>query len=226
MTVMAEWEQLILNLIAEGILKTSNVTRAMRLVSREPFLPDHMKQSYAIDAPLPIGWGQTASAPHMVSIMNEALQLEAGQRILEVGAGSGWHACTIAEIVAPSNQPKPTWGHVYTTEIIRDLADYARTNIEKAGYSERVTIIHHDGSQGYPAEAPYDRILVTAAAPDIPKPLTDQLKTDNGILVIPVGGTYYYQTLYRVTKKDTRLTRENLGGVAFVPLTGKFGHSA
>jgi len=226
MTVTAEWEQLIRNLIAEGILKTPDVTRAMRLVSREPFLPDYMKQSYAIDAPLPIGWGQTASAPHMVSIMNEALQLEIGQRILEVGAGSGWHACTIAEIVAPSDQPKPTWGHVYTTEIIRDLADYARTNIEKAGYSERVTIIHHDGSQGYPDEAPYDRILVTAAAPDIPKPLTDQLKTDNCILVIPVGGTYYYQTLYRITKKDTRLTRENLGGVAFVPLTGKYGHSA
>jgi protein-L-isoaspartate(D-aspartate) O-methyltransferase len=223
MTVLAEWEQLIRNLIAEGILKTSNVTRAMRLVSREPFLPDHMKQSYAIDAPLPIGWGQTASAPHMVSIMNEALQLDVGQRILEVGAGSGWHACTIAEIVAPSNQPKPTWGHVYTTEIIRDLANYARTNIGKAGYSERVTIINHDGSQGYLDEAPYDRILVTAAAPDIPKPLTDQLKTENGVLVIPVGGTYYFQTLYRITKKDTRLTRENLGGVAFVPLTGKYG---
>jgi protein-L-isoaspartate(D-aspartate) O-methyltransferase len=223
MVVTAEWEQLIRNLIAEGILKTPSVTRAMRTVSREPFLPDHMKQSYAIDAPLPIGWGQTASAPHMVSIMNEALQLEVGQKILEVGAGSGWHACTIAEIVAPSDHPSTTWGHVFTTEIIRDLADYARTNIEKAGYGERVTIIHHDGSQGYSAEAVYDRVLVTAAAPDIPKPLTDQLRPDGGILVIPVGGTYYFQTLYRITKKDTRLTRENLGGVAFVPLTGKYG---
>ena len=223
MAVKAEWEQLIRNLITEGILKTENITRAMRLVSREPFLPDNMKQSYAIDAPLPIGWGQTASAPHMVSIMNEALQLEVGQGILEVGAGSGWHACTIAEAIAPSDQPKPTAGHVYTTEIIRDLADYARTNIEKAGYSERVTIIHHDGSQGYSAEAPYDRILVTAAAPDIPKPLTDQLKPDGGILIVPVGGTYYFQTLYRITRKDAQLKRENLGGVAFVPLTGKYG---
>lgn len=222
MTVRAEWEQLIRNLIAEGILKTSNITRAMRLVSREPFLPVHMKQSFAIDAPLPIGWGQTASAPHMVSIMNEALRLETGQKVLEVGAGSGWHACTIAEAIAPSDQPRSAWGHVFTTEIIRDLADYARTNTEKAGYAERVTIIHHDGSQGYQPEAPYDRILVTAAAPDIPKPLTDQLKPD-GILVIPVGGTYYYQTLHRITKKDTKLTRESLGGVAFVPLTGKYG---
>jgi protein-L-isoaspartate(D-aspartate) O-methyltransferase len=223
MTLKAEWEQLIRNLTAEGILKSENIIRAMRLVNREPFLPDIMKQSYAVDAPLPIGWGQTASAPHMVSIMNEALRLDTGQKILEVGTGSGWHACTIAEAIAPSDQPKPTWGHVFTTEIIRDLADYAQTNIEKAGYSERVTVIHHDGSQGYSAEAPYDRILATAAAPDIPKPLTDQLRPDEGVLVIPVGGTYYFQTLYRIIKKDTKLTRENLGGVAFVPLTGKYG---
>jgi len=223
MTVKAEWEQLIRNLTAEGILKMPNITRAMRIVSRESFLPDHMKQSYAVDAPLPIGWGQTASAPHMVSIMNEALQLETGHKVLEVGAGSGWHAATIAETIAPTNQPKSTWGHIYTTEIIRDLADYARTNIEKTGYADRVTIIHTDGSQGYQAEAPYDRILVTAAAPDIPKPLTDQLKPDGGILLIPVGGTYYFQTLYRITRKNSKLTRENLGGVAFVPLTGKYG---
>jgi len=224
MTVKAEWDQLIRNLIAEGVLKSPNIIRAMRQVSREPFLPEHMKQSHAIDAPLPIGWGQTASAPHMVSIMNEALQLEVGEKILEVGAGSGWHACTIAEIIAPSDQPKHTWGLVYTAEIIRDLADYARTNIEKTGFADRVTIMHHDGSQGYLAEAPYDRILVTAAAPDVPKPLTDQLKPDGGALVIPVGDTYYYQTLYRITKRDTRLIREDLGGVAFVPLTGKYGH--
>jgi len=223
MTIKAEWEQLVRNLIAEGILRSPDIIRAMRTVSREPFLPDHMKPSCAVDAPLPIGWGQTASAPHMVSIMNEALRLETRQKILEVGAGSGWHACTIAEVIAPSNQPKASWGHVYTTEIIRELADYARTNIRQADYSERVTIIHHDGSEGYSLEAPYDRILVTAAAPDIPTPLTDQLKPDGGILLIPVGGTYYYQTLYRITKQDTRLTREDLGGVAFVPLTGKHG---
>ena len=155
--------------------------------------------------------------------MNEALQLETGQKILEIGAGSGWHAATIAEIIAPSDQPKPSWGHIYTTEIIRELADYAQANIEKTGYADRVTIIHTDGSQGYQPEAPYDRILVTAAAPDIPKPLTDQLKQDNGILIIPVGGTYYFQTLYRITRKNSKLTRENLGGVAFVPLTGKYG---
>jgi len=223
MTVKTEWEQLIQNLINEGILHSPTVIRAMRLVSREPFLPERLKSYYAVDTPLPIGWGQTASAPHMVSIMNEALELEVGHKVLEVGAGSGWHASTIAETVAPTDAPKEKWGHVYTVEIIRELADCARTNIEKAGYGDRITIVHSDGSEGYQPETPYDRILVTAAAPDIPKPLTDQLKT-NAVLVIPVGTPYLYQTLVRVRKTDSKLIEENLGGVAFVPLTGKHGH--
>lgn len=223
MTVTADWEQLIRRLMAEGILRSPNVIRAMRRVSRESFLPESLRGQYYIDAPLPIGWGQTASAPHMVSIINEALQLEVGHKVLEIGAGSGWHAATVAEITAPTDQPETAWGHVYTTEIIKDLADYAKANIERAGYADRISIIHTDGSQGYTAEAPYDRILVTAAAPEIPKPLTDQLRSDGGILLIPVGSTYYYQTLYRITRTNSKLTREDLGGVAFVPLTGKYG---
>jgi len=161
----------------------------------------------------------------MVSIMNEALELEVGHRVLEVGAGSGWHASTIAEIVAPSDTPREKWGHVYTVEIVRELADFARKNIERAGYGDRVTVFCADGSEGYASEAPYDRVLVTAAAPDIPKPLLEQLRT-GGVLVIPIGGTYLYQTLVRIRKMDRRLTEENLGGVAFVPLTGKYGHRA
>lgn len=159
----------------------------------------------------------------MVSIMNEALELEAGHKVLEIGAGSGWHASTIAEIVAPSDMPKEEWGHVYTVEIVKGLAEFARKNVKRSGYSDRVTIIHGDGSQGYAEKAPYDRILVTAAAPDIPKPLIDQLK-NGGVLVIPVGGLYLYQTLVRVRRVDDKVVKENLGGVAFVPLTGKYGH--
>jgi len=159
----------------------------------------------------------------MVSIMNEALELEVGHRVLEVGAGSGWHASTIAEIVAPTDTPKEKWGHVYTMEIIPELAELARKNVEKAGYGDRITIICGDGSMGYSEKALYDRILVTAAAPDIPKPLIEQLKS-GGILVIPVGGIQFYQTLVRVRKRDGKITEENLGGVAFVPLTGKHGH--
>ncbi|MGB9959193.1 MAG: hypothetical protein ACPLKQ_01560 [Candidatus Bathyarchaeales archaeon] len=156
--------------------------------------------------------------------MNEALQLEVGHKVLEVGAGSGWHAATIAEIVAPREAPRSEWGHVYTVEIIENLADTARRNIMKTGYGDRVTIICADGSMGYPEKAPYDRILVTAAAPEIPKPLMEQLKP-GGIMVIPIGSVHLFQNLIKVTKSvDGKVEKENLGGVAFVPLTGRYGH--
>ncbi len=160
----------------------------------------------------------------MVAIMNEALQLEVGQKILEVGAGSGWHSATIAEIIAPHGEPRSEWGHVYTVEIVKSLAETARKNIMNAGYGDRVTITHGDGSKGYAAKAPYDRVLVTAAAPRVPKPLVDQLKPE-GIMVVPVGSVTLFQNLIRLTKNaDGSIKEENLGGVAFVPLTGEHGH--
>ena len=97
--------------------------------------------------------------------MNEALDLQVGHKVLEVGAGSGWHAATVAEVVAPSDAPKEMWGHVWTIEIVPELAMMARENIEANGFADRITVLHGDGSMGYPPEAPYDRILVTAAAP-------------------------------------------------------------
>jgi len=103
------------------------------------------------------------------------------------------------------------------------LADFARKNIMKAGYGDRVTIVSGDGSLGFPEKAPYDRILVTAAAPDIPKPLIDQLKS-GGIMLIPVGSASLFQNLMKVAKTNGKIKQENLGGVAFVPLTGKHGH--
>jgi protein-L-isoaspartate(D-aspartate) O-methyltransferase len=162
----------------------------------------------------------------MVAIMNEALQLEVGHKVLVIGAGSGWHAATIAEILAPSDAPRSEWGHVYTVEIIEGLAEFARKNIMRAGYGDRVTIICADGSMGYPEKAPYDRILVTAAAPDVPPPLIEQLKP-GGIMLIPVGSVHFFQSLIKVTKSvNGKISRENLGGVAFVPLTGRYGHKA
>ncbi len=154
--------------------------------------------------------------------MNEALELEVGQKVLEIGAGSGWHASTIAEIVAPSNEPKERWGHVYTVERLPELAKFATVNIAEAGFYDRITIIHRDGSLGYPEEAPYQRILVTAAAPAVPQPLIAQLE-DGGILIIPVGGAQFYQTLLRIRKKNGEFLEENMGGVAFVPLIGRHG---
>ena len=162
----------------------------------------------------------------MVSIMNEALQLEVGNKVLEVGAGSGWHAATIAENVAPSDAPRSERGHVYTVEIIQDLANFARKNIMKAGFGDRVTIVNADGSMGYNEEAPFDRILVTAAAPNIPDPLVQQLKP-TGIMLIPVGSLSLFQNLVKIMKGiDGKIEKKNLGGVAFVPLTGKYGHKS
>lgn len=161
----------------------------------------------------------------MVAIMNEALELEVGHKVLEIGSGSGWHAATVAEIVAPNDILKEKWGHVYTVELIPRLAESAREKIRKVGYGERITVIVGDGSEGYAEEAPYDRILVTAAAPKVPAPLKNQLKS-GGSMVIPVGDIRHYQTLVRLRKVDGGLTEEDLGGVAFVPLLGRFGHQA
>ncbi|MFA5364532.1 MAG: protein-L-isoaspartate O-methyltransferase [Candidatus Bathyarchaeia archaeon] len=154
--------------------------------------------------------------------MDEALNLEVGQKVLEVGGGSGWHASTIAEIVAPSDVPEAKWGHVYSIERLAPLAAFAKENIAKAGYEKRVTVIHQDGTLGYPEKAPYDRIFVAAAGPQVPQPLVDQLK-DGGVLLVPVGGNQFFQSLIRVKKQGKKTVEENLGGVAFVPLIGKHG---
>jgi len=152
----------------------------------------------------------------MVAIMNEALELRIGNKVLEVGAGSGYHAATVAEQIGPQ-------GHVYTIELVPELVKLARSNLEKAGYSDRVTLFQGDGSLGYPDRAPYDRVVVTAAAPKIPPPLVAQLRP-GGILIIPVGGRLFPQELVKVRKDEKgRIERASLGGVAFVPLIGKEG---
>lgn len=148
--------------------------------------------------------------------MNEALELGIGNRVLEVGAGSGYHAATVAEQIGPQ-------GHVYTIESVPELVKVARSNLERAGYSDRVTLVEGDGSLGYPDRAPYARIVVTAAAPKIPSPLVAQLQP-GGILVVPVGGRFSPQELIKERKDSKgRIERTSLGGVAFVPLIGKEG---
>jgi protein-L-isoaspartate(D-aspartate) O-methyltransferase len=154
----------------------------------------------------------------MVAIMNEALELRRGMKVRAVGAGSGYHAATIAEIVGDD-------GHVFAIEYVDKLVGIARANLSRAGYADQVTLVQGDGSLGYAERAPYDRILVTAAAPKIPPTLLEQLKS-GGILVLPVGGRMFPQELVRARKKpDGTLDRDSLGGVAFVPLIGKYGFS-
>ena len=218
------WEKLVDKLVKQGDLHSPNVVKAMRAVPRAKFLAKDAQTYAATDTPIQIGFGQSVSAPHMVAIMNEALGLMVGNKVLEVGAGSGWHAATIAEIIAPKEAPRSEWGHSYTVEIVPALADAAKKTVMNAGYGDRVTIINADGSKGYPEKAPFDRILVTASAPKVPKPLVDQLKS-GGVLLVPVGSPMLFQKLLKITKlADGKIKEENLGGVSFVPLTGEFGH--
>ena len=154
----------------------------------------------------------------MVAIMNEALELMPGQKVLEIGAGSGYHSATIAETIGPDDR-------VYTVERVDSLVRFARENLQRAGYSDRVIIIHGDGSLGYPERAPYDRIVVTAAAPRVPPKLLEQLKTE-GVMAVPIGSRVFGQKLIRLRKKGTKITKESLGGVAFVPLIGEQGHES
>lgn len=215
--------RLVERLIAEGILKTSSVVRSMKIVPREKFVPENVKNYAYVDTPLPIGYGQTISAPHMCAIMNEALKFEVGHKVLEIGAGSGYHAALVAEIIAPSNVDPKKWGHIYTIERVPELADFAQKNLAETGYLNRVTVVCCDGSRGYKEQAPYDRMFVTAAAPQIPKPLIDQLKP-GCFLAIPVGGLYLFQELLLVEKTlEGKIITKTLGGVAFVPLRGDYG---
>jgi len=208
---------------SEGILKTKEVTRALLTVPREEFLPPEVKKYAHIDSPLPIGYGQTTSAIHMTAMFCEYSRMGVGQKILEVGGGCGYMSCVYAEIVAPSNMPRELWGHVWSVEIVEELAEYAKKNIERIGYGDRVTMIQGDASEGLPEYAPYDVIIVTSAAPDVPKQMIEQLAPE-GLLLIPVGGPHLYQELVRMRRsKDGKIEEESLGGVAFVPMRGKAG---
>ncbi|MFW9924788.1 MAG: protein-L-isoaspartate(D-aspartate) O-methyltransferase [Candidatus Thorarchaeota archaeon] len=219
-------EQLISYYIKNGYLTSEDVIEAFRRVPREKFIGPNPKEYAYLDRPLQIYSNQTISAPHMVAMMvnKECLNLRVGDICLEVGAGSGYHAAVIAEIVAPTNSDKSKRGHVYTIERIEKLVDFARENLRETKYDDRVTVILGDGSEGYPEKAPYDRITVAAAAPEIPPPLIEQLKP-GGRLVIPVGGKGFYQELKIVEKKeDKSIITRTVCGVAFVPLIGKYGY--
>ena len=196
-----------------GYLKSKKVTEAMKNVPRHIFLPEDQKPYAYEDRPLPAGKNQTISAPHMVAIMTEALKLKGEEKVLEIGAGTGYHASVVADILKN--------GSVFSIEKIEALAQKAKENIEKAGYTN-IKVITGDGTLGYKEESLYDKIFVTAAAPDIPRPLIDQLKL-GGLLLIPVGSRYQ-QNLISITKtKDGELKKKNLGGCVFVPLKGKHG---
>jgi len=213
--------ELVENLKDRGILTKEKVIDAMLKVPREKFIPETVKKSAYVDTPLSIGSGQTISAPHMNAMMCEILDLNEGDKVLEVGTGSGYHAALCAELVAPEGSKNP--GHVYTIERHEDLAEKARDNFRKLGYDTHISVFVGDGTLGYPAEAPYDKILVTAASPlPIPPPFKEQLK-DGGILCIPAGSRKFTQNLYKITKKGEKIKKKKVTGVRFVSLIGKHG---
>ncbi|MFZ1947740.1 MAG: protein-L-isoaspartate(D-aspartate) O-methyltransferase [bacterium] len=188
------------------------VLAAMQKVPRHVFVaPEHQEAAYD-DRPLPIGSGQTISQPYMVAVMTEALKLAGGERVLEIGTGSGYQTAILAE----------TGAEVVTVERKRDLARAAEATLRELGYVN-IEFVVGDGSGGHPERAPYDGILVTAGAPEIPRVLAEQLG-EGGRLVIPVGNSLQ-QTLTRVTRRGERFEEERLEGCVFVPLIGEFGWS-
>jgi len=196
--------ELVDRLVALGVLRTPNIARAFREVRREYFLPDDLVEWAGADQPLPIGQGQTNSQPYTVAFMFELLQPEAGQEILDVGCGSGWTTALLAGIVGAG-------GSVIGTERIEELVQFARVRIDNLEV-ENASIIHTPVGLGCPKKAPFDRILVSAASPEVPSELVDQLAND-GIMVIPVQ-----HSIFKVSKTAQGIHCEEHSGFSFVPL--------
>ena len=183
------------------------VLQAMAEIPRHKFVPLPLRNMAYQDRPLPIGKNQTISQPYIVAFMTQALELEADDRVLEIGTGSGYQAAVLARLVE----------HVYTIEIIPSLGESARAVLQRQGH-DNVTVRVGDGYVGWPEKAPFDAIMVTAAPDHVPRALVEQL-AEGGHLVLPVGD--YYQELLRLTKRKGKIRRESLLPVRFVPMTGQ-----
>jgi protein-L-isoaspartate(D-aspartate) O-methyltransferase len=192
-------------IVARGVKDTATL-RAMRTVPRHEFVPPEWIQNAYDDSPLQIGYSQTISQPYIVAFMTELIEPRRGQRVLEVGTGSGYQAAVLAEIV----------DSVFTIELIPELAQTAAARLSQLGY-RRVVVRQGDGYVGWPEHAPFDAILVTASADEIPQPLVGQLK-EGGIMVIPVGSVMGIQSLTVVKRTASGAVAESVLPVRFVPL--------
>ena len=194
--------------LADRGIRNPDVLRAMATVPRQAFVPATYVERAFADGPLPIACGQTISQPFIVAIMTELLALRPGDKTLEIGTGSGYQAAILAEL---------GMGEIYTVEIIPALAEAAATRLQTLGYTQ-VHVQNGDGFHGWPEQAPYQGIIVTAAVERVPPPLTAQL-AEGGRLVIPLGAPHHFQELWVYTKRGDHLDGEAWGGVAFVPFT-------
>ncbi len=211
---MQDLENLISYLKSIGVLKSKEIEEAIRKYPRHLFVPSkHSKTAY-IDEPLEIGHGQTISQPSTVVIMTEELDVKKGQKVLEIGSGSGWQAALLSRLVGKE-------GVVYTVEMVKGIFEFAKVNIEKLAI-KNVKILERDGSEGLKEYAPYDRIIITAACPDMPKNLLEQLKI-GGKMVMPVGDLHAQKMLVVEKTKSGIKKRELPGYFVFVPLLGAYG---
>ncbi|EGG98454.1 Protein-L-isoaspartate O-methyltransferase [gamma proteobacterium IMCC2047] len=205
-------EKMVKDQISSRGVRCKRTLAAMQKVPREKFIPQKIRQFAYYDRPLPIDEEQTISQPYIVALMTEALALEGGERVLEVGTGSGYAAAVLAEIASK----------VYTIERLELLAQKSASLLSQLGYSN-IEVLCGDGTQGWPEHAPYDGIIVTAGGPEIPESLKSQLKI-GGRLVIPVGSSEHSQKLIRVIRlSETEFITEDLADVRFVPLVGEEG---
>ena len=195
---------------ARGV-RDERVLAAMAKVPRHLFVPEEMRESAYQDRALPIGYGQTISQPYIVAVMLEMLDVHDDHKVLEVGAGSGYQAALLAELAK----------EVYAIEIIEPLAHRAKQVLTKLGYADKVHVIVADGTLGWKEAAPYDRIIVSAACPEIPPPLAEQL-VEGGRIVAPVGRRGIQQLVVGV-KRDNELELMKTIGCVFVPLIGEHG---
>ncbi|MGB9698256.1 MAG: protein-L-isoaspartate(D-aspartate) O-methyltransferase [Thermodesulfobacteriota bacterium] len=191
-------------------IRDGRVLEAMSKVPRHTFVPEAHRGAAYEDRPLPIGEGQTISQPYMVAVMTQSLELKGEERVLEIGTGSGYQTAILAELAK----------EVCTIERIPLLLERAQSTLQRLGY-ENIFFKVGDGTKGWPEKAPFEGIIVTAGAPEIPQTLLAQL-ADGGRLVIPVGPRYT-QTLYKVTRRGKNYKEEDITGCVFVPLLGEYG---
>lgn len=208
-------DDLVKGLIRSGLIRSDAVKMAFSSIDRRYFVPPEQKRDAYLDTPLPTMDGQTISAPHMVAIMAEETRAEPGMKVLEIGAGSGYHAAVISRVVGPE-------GRVVSVERVPSLVRWGRDNLRRAGI-ENVMIVEGDGSKGYPPEAPYDRIYYTAGSPDVPDIVKGQLSED-GIILGVVGPARGTQRLVRYTRKSDGWEERTLTYCVFVPLIGELGY--
>ena len=204
----AQRQRMVMEQLMPRGIHEERVLAAMAKVPREEFVPEDLRAASYTDQPLPIGYGQTISQPFIVAFMTEQLRLAPGDRVLEIGTGSGYQAAILAELVA----------EVYSIEIIEPLAKTAEATLERLGY-KNVNVKAGDGYKGWPEHAPFDSVVVTCAPDHVPQPLADQLK-EGGRMIIPVGG-FGDQELYLLEKKNGQLEQRAVEPVRFVPMTGE-----